>query len=221
NVGMAKLAVSYYSKDPLRFVRHLKKLHLDEITNVGILGEGKPVIKTPESRTWSATTLPWMAFGYEVLVSPLQTLMLYNAVANNGKMMKPYLVNAIQRNGINVEEYRPTVLEDRICSPETLTQLKEALEGVMVEGTGKSLQSPFYKMAGKTGTALIANGKRGYSDRIYQSSFAGYFPADAPRYSCIVVIRNKPFAKKFYGASVAGPVFKEIADKLYALNAEK
>lgn len=221
NVGMAKLAINAYSKDPEKFVKHLKKLHLDQITDVGILGEGHPVIKDPSSRTWSATTLPWMAFGYEVLVSPMQTLMLYNAVANNGKMMKPYLINAIQRNGISLQEYEPEVLEERICGDETLEQLKQSLEGVMTEGTGKALQSPYYAMAGKTGTALVANGKRGYADRIYQSSFAGYFPADAPRYSCIVVIKNKPFARKFYGGSVAGPVFKEIADKLYALNAEK
>lgn len=221
NVGMAKLAVNYYSKDPNAFVKHLRKLHFDKISDVGVIGETSPIIKTPASKTWSATTLPWMAFGYEVLVSPMQTLMLYNAVANNGKMMKPYLVNAIQHNGIAVKENQPIVLEEAICSESTLKQLRESLEGVMTEGTGKRLQSPHYTIAGKTGTALIANGKRGYADKIYQSSFAGYFPADKPKYSCIVVIKNKPHARKFYGGAVAGPVFKEIADKLYALNVEK
>ena len=104
--------------------------------------------------------------------------------------------------------------KNEICSEETLSSYKLCLEGVVIEGTGKALKSPFYSIAGKTGTALVANGKRGYADHIYQSSFAGYFPADNPQYSCIVVIKNKPLAKKFYGAAVAGPVFKEIADKL-------
>jgi cell division protein FtsI (penicillin-binding protein 3) len=221
NVGMAKLAMNYYAEDPLRFIDHLKRLHLDQHSGVGLVGETNPIIKNPKSKTWSATTLPWMAFGYEVLISPMQTLMLYNAVANEGKMMKPYLVHAIQQNGITVQENQPEILEDEICSEETLKQLKLSLEGVVLEGTGKTLLNPFYSIAGKTGTALVANGKRGYADHIYQSSFAGYFPADRPQYSCIVVIKNKPYAKKFYGAAVAGPVFKEIADKLYALHADK
>jgi cell division protein FtsI (penicillin-binding protein 3) len=218
NVGMAKLAMNYYAGKPMQFVNHLKKLHFDEPSGVGLVGETKPIIKTPKSKTWSATTLPWMSFGYEVLVSPLQTLMLYNAVANNGRMMKPSLVNAIQANGLTVQQNEPEVLEEEICSRETLEMLKTCLEGVVIDGTGKTLQSPYYSIAGKTGTALVANGKHGYADHIYQSSFAGYFPADRPVYSCIVVIKNKPFAKKFYGAAVAGPVFKEIADKLNALH---
>ncbi len=165
-----------------------------------------------------------MSFGYEVLISPLQTLMLYNAVANDGKMMQPYLVNEIRKGGISLKQNMPSVLEEKICSEKTLSQLQACLEGVCSEegGTGYNLfkGSP-YKVAGKTGTALVANGKRGYADHIYQSSFAGYFPANDPRYSIIVVIKNKPFAKKFYGASVAGPVFKEVSDKLYALGAEQ
>ena len=221
NVGMAKLAVKFYTANPEQFINHLKKLHLDQHSGVGLIGETNPIIKTPKSKTWSATTLPWMAFGYEVLVSPMQTLMLYNAVANNGKMMKPYLVNSIQQNGLTVRQNAPETLEESICSNETLKQLKICLEGVVTEGTGKGLQNPFYTIAGKTGTALVANGSHGYADHIYQSSFAGYFPAEHPLYSCIVVIKNKPRARKFYGVAVAGPVFKEIADKLNALNAEK
>lgn len=221
NVGMAKLAMSSYANNPGKFIDHLKKLHLDQHSGVGLVGETNPIIKNPKSRTWSATTLPWMAFGYEVLVSPLQTLMLYNAVANNGRMMKPYLVNAIQQNGLTIQENEPTAVEESICSEKTLKQLKLCLEGVVTEGTGKGLQNSIYKIAGKTGTALVANGSHGYVDHVYQSSFAGYFPADNPQYSCIVVIKNKPFAKKFYGAAVAGPVFKEIADKLNALHTRK
>jgi len=133
-------------------------------------------------------------------------------------MMKPYLVNAMMKDGQIVKQFEPQVKIDKVCSDETLKQLRECLEGVVIEGTGKSLKSPYYNMAGKTGTALVANGTRGYADHIYQSSFAGYFPAEDPQYSCIVVIKNKPFAKKFYGAAVAGPVFKEIADKLYSMN---
>lgn len=221
NVGMAKLAYQYYYKRPNDFVAHLKKLKLDQPTGIDLVGEGRPVIKTTKSRTWSATTLPWMAFGYEVLISPLQTCMLYNAVANNGKMMKPYLVNSVMEYGKVEKQFEPTVLLDSVCSQTTLKQLKKMLEGVMLSGTGKKLQTPYYSIAGKTGTALVANGNRGYADKIYQSSFAGYFPANDPQYTCVVVIKNRPHAAKFYGASVAGPVFREVADRLYAIAVEK
>ena len=223
NVGMAKLTMNYYSKSPLQFISHLKKLNFHQPSGLGLLGETTPIIKTPKSKTWSATSLPWMSFGYEVLVSPLQTLMLYNAVANDGRMMKPYLVSAVQKNGLVVQRNEPEIIEDEICSEKTLRLLQECLYGVCNEkgGTGFALfKGAPYKVAGKTGTALVANGSRGYSDHIHQSSFAGYFPAENPQYSCIVVIKNKPFAKKYYGALVAGPVFKEVADKLYAMNAE-
>ncbi len=218
NVGMAKLVTNYYSADPNKFIDHIKRLKLDSATGIDLLGESKPVVPTPKSKFWSAPTLPWMSFGYNLSLTPLHTLMLYNAIANNGTMMKPYLVNGIIKDGSIVKSFGPQVKIDKVCSELTLKQLKECLEGVVLEGTGKTMQSPFYTMAGKTGTALVANGTRGYADHIYQSSFAGYFPANDPKYSCIVVIRNKPFAKKFYGAAVAGPVFKEVADKLYAAN---
>ena len=217
NVGMAKLAVAHYSSNPNQFIDHLRKLRLDKPTGIDLAGESTPVIITPRSRTWSATALPWMAFGYEVLVSPLQTLALYNAVANNGRMMKPYLVSAIQENGFTVKENQPAAVVEKICSDETLAQLKECLNGVCQdpEGTAmKVFRDAFYKVAGKTGTALVANRSRGYADHIYQSTFVGYFPAAAPKYTCIVVIRNKPFAKEYLGAKVAGPVFREVADHL-------
>jgi len=219
NVAMAKLAVAHYTNNPNQFIDHLKKLRLNQTTGIDLLGEGTPIVKTPKSRTWSATSLPWMAFGYEVLITPLQTLTLYNAVANKGRMMKPYLVSALQEAGITVKENDPTVLIDKICSETTLRQLQDCLYGVcntQDEGaTGAKLfKNSFYKVAGKTGTALVANGSRGYADHIYQSSFVGYFPANAPKYTCIVVIKNKPFAKEYLGAKVAGPVFKELADKL-------
>ncbi|WP_236652905.1 penicillin-binding protein [Chitinophaga vietnamensis] len=221
NVGMAKLAMQYYSKQPNNFVAHLKKLKLDQNTGIDLVGEGRPVIKSTASRTWSATTLPWMAFGYEVLISPLQTCMLYNAVANNGKMMKPYLVNSVMEYGQVVKQFEPTVVMDSICSKTTLAQLRQMLAGVVTDGTAKKLRTDSYSFAGKTGTALVANGARGYADKIYQASFAGYFPANDPQYTCVVVIKNKPHALRFYGANVAGPVFREVADKLYAMAVEK
>jgi cell division protein FtsI (penicillin-binding protein 3) len=219
NVGMAKLVVAHYAQHPQQFVDHLRKLHLNQITGIDLAGETSPIIKSPASKTWSASTLPWMAFGYEVLISPLQTLTLYNAVANNGRMMKPYLVNSIQYAGGIEMQTQPVVLMDKICTDETLGELKTCLEGVCVKGTAKSaFKNTFYPVAGKTGTALMANGNRGYADHIYQSSFAGYFPADHPRYTCIVVIKNKPFSKNYLGAKVAAPVFREVADKLMSMD---
>jgi cell division protein FtsI (penicillin-binding protein 3) len=217
NVGMAKLAWTYYNSNPKQFLDHLHKLRLDSLTGIDINGEIKPSIYKPGNRSWSKTTLPWMAFGYNLMVSPLQVLSLYNAVANNGVMMRPYLMNAIKEDGRIIKERQPVVVNEAICSQSTLKQLRQCLEGVVLNGTGKTLQTKSYSIAGKTGTALVANGKRGYGDKIYQSSFAGYFPADNPQYTIIVTIKNKPHAAIFYGAAVAGPVFREIADQLYTL----
>lgn len=220
NVGMAKLVVNHYYKQPEKFIAHLKRLRLDQPTGIDLIGESRPAIPTPASKTWSNVALPWMGFGYNVAISPLQTLTIYNAVANGGKMMKPYLVNAVMQDGKLIKEFKPTVVLDSICSKTTLDQLKTCLEGVVTSGTAKSLQSPYFSLAGKTGTAQVANGNKGYTEHIYQASFAGYFPADNPKYSCIVVIKNKPFAVKYYGGAVAGPVFKEIANKLFTVDAE-
>jgi cell division protein FtsI (penicillin-binding protein 3) len=218
NVGMAKLVMAHYGSNPIRFVEHLKKLGLSAPTGIGLMGETKTVIQTPGTSSWSASSLPWLSFGYNVKLTPLHTLMLYNAVANGGRMMKPYLVNAIMRDGQELRAFSPEVVRESICSPETLEKLRSCLEGVVTNGTAKIIKSPLYSIAGKTGTAQVANGNKGYKDHIYQSSFAGYFPADNPRYSCIVVIRNKPHAKAYYGSLVAGPVFREVADKIYAVD---
>ncbi len=217
NVGMAKLATAYYAGNPGRFIQHLQKMRMDTLTGIDLTGERKSVIYKPGHRLWGPTTLPWMAFGYNLLVSPLQTLSLYNAVANHGKMMKPYLVSAIKEEGVLVRSIDPVVVDEKICSDQTIKQLQACMEGVCTDGTAATLfKNTPYKVAGKTGTALVANGNRGYADKIYQSSFAGYFPANDPQYTCIVVIKNKPHAAVFYGGSVAGPVFKEIADRLYS-----
>ncbi|MBS1746735.1 MAG: transpeptidase family protein [Bacteroidetes bacterium] len=220
NVGMAKLVYSSYASNPMQFINHLKTLHLDSATGIDLYGERPPFIDHPGSKYWSATTLPWMAFGYNVLVTPLHICMLYNAVANNGEMMRPYLLNAVKQEGNIVRQTQPFQIE-KICDSTTLQQIRECLEGVCSEPGStayKLFKGESYSVAGKTGTALVANGKRGYADHIYQSSFAGYFPADNPQYTCVVVIKNKPHAASFYGASVAGPVFKEIADRLITLN---
>ncbi len=162
-----------------------------------------------------------MAFGYNVLVTPLHTCMLYNAVANNGLMMRPYLLNAVMQEGNVVKQSQPVAIE-KICDSATLQQLKECLIGVCRDPGStayKLFKGTTYPVAGKTGTALVANGNHGYADHIYQSSFVGYFPADNPQYTCVVVIVNKPHAVLYYGGAVAGPVFKEIADRLVTLNA--
>ncbi len=221
NVGMSKLAYKYYKDDPQSFVDHLKKLRLNKKTGIDLLGEAQPLVKSPKSKTWSSTTLPWTSIGYEVLETPLNILTLYNAVANDGKMMRPYLVSAIERYGEVVKKFEPTVLEDKICSEETLKKIQKLLNGVVKNkyGTGhRALKNPYFKISGKTGTALVANGKYGYSQHIYQATFVGFFPSDHPKYSCIVTIKNRPHARLIYGASVAAPVFKEVAHKLYALS---
>lgn len=217
NVAMAKLANTYYAAAPNQFLQHLKKMRMDTITGVDLAGERHPVIYRPSGRFWGPTTLPWMAFGYNLSISPLQTTTLYNAIANNGRMMRPYLVSAVKEEGVLLREFDPHVIDQNICSSQTLQQLKTCLEGVCTSGTAKDLfKNTAYPVAGKTGTALVANGNRGYADKIYQSSFAGYFPANDPQYTIVVIVVNKPHAAVYYGAAVAGVVFKEISDRLYS-----
>ena len=216
NVGLAKMAYAGYARNPNQFINHLHEMRLDTLTGIDITGERGSIIHKPGSKFWNANSLPWMAFGYNIEVTPLQTATLYNAVANNGKMMRPYLLSSVQDEGEVIEERIPYVTVDKLCSDETIKQLHACLEGVCMEGTAAELfKNSTYKVAGKTGTALVANGSKGYEDMIYQSSFAGYFPAENPQYTCVVVIKNKPHAVEFYGARVAGPVFKEISDRLY------
>jgi len=216
NVGLAKMAWKAYRGNPSLFIRHLHEMRLDTLTGIDITGERKPIIPRPGTKFWSANSLPWMAFGYNVEITPLQTLTFYNSVANNGKMMRPYLLNAVKDEGEIIDQREPFTVMDKICSDETIKELHRCLEGVCINGTAKGLfKNNAYKVAGKTGTALVANGRNGYKDNIYQSSFAGYFPADNPQYTCVVVIVNKPNAVLHFGAEVAGPVFKEIADRLY------
>ena len=214
NVAITKIINTYYKSNPARFTKGLYALHLNEPLGLQIPGEGNPLIKTPESKSWSGLSLPQMAYGYELKLTPLQTLTLYNAVANNGKMVAPLFVKEIKHLGNTIERFEPRVINEQIASPATIGKLRAMLEGVMIEGTGKRLRNPLFSTAGKTGTAQMADGAAGYRNRKYQSSFAGYFPADNPKYSMIVVIRNP--RNGYYGASVAGPVFRELADMVYA-----
>ena len=217
NVGMAKIAMAHYSNNVNVYFKHLTKLRLDSTSGIDLVGERQPRLVKPGSRLWGPTTLPWMAFGYNIEITPLQTLNLYNSIANNGVMMRPYLVNSIQEEGKKIKSFYPTVYNAQLCKPSTVKDLRTALEGVCINGTAKKLfANSLYKVAGKTGTAKVANGNKGYGEGIFQSSFAGYFPADNPQYTIVVIIKNKPHAANFYGASVAGPVFKEIADRLYS-----
>lgn len=158
------------------------------------------------------------SFGYAIEVSPLHTLMLYNAVANGGRMMKPYLVNSIKRHGINIKEFKPTALEEQLVKPEVIKAARESMEAVVTEGTAKAIFADCsFPVAGKTGTAHVAGGNVKYHHGVYQASFAGYFPADNPEYTCIVVVKTKPHAPMHYGGQVAAPVFKEVATRLYAM----
>jgi cell division protein FtsI (penicillin-binding protein 3) len=218
NVAMAKLAALNYAKQPKAYLKHFTKLKLDTKTGIDLNDPYNALIKNTKSAGWSAQTLASMGFGYELRISPLQTLMVYNAVANNGKLMRPYLVTDIKQGGELVKHIEPKVLEEKICSSNTLQQLKECLEAVCISGTAKSVfDSISYTVAGKTGTAQVSDGTYQYADGVYQSSFVGYFPADKPRYSCIVVIKNKPKALYYFGGKVAAPVFKEISDQLVVL----
>lgn len=216
NVAFAKLVNQYYHDDPMKYINHLQKLGLNKKTGIDLTGEQRPMIKTTSSKSWNkVTSLPWIGYGYESRITPMHTLMVYNAVANGGKMMKPYLVSSIQEYGLPVKTFEPTVLVDQIGKPGTIKQMQQAMHAVVLEGTAKAIQSPYYDAAGKTGTAQVADKGIKYSDGVRQGSFVGYFPFDKPRYTIAVVVRSTPHGI-YYGAVVGAPVFKAIADKLYA-----
>lgn len=219
NVAISKLIFERYKEEPREFVDRLYQMGLGQPLGIEIAGEGKPKIKDPSNPTWSGTTLPWMSIGYETLMTPMQILAFYNAVANDGKLVKPCFVKEIRRNGKVVKVFEPEVLNSAIASTTTLSKARKMLESVVTaEGTASNLRSGSFSVAGKTGTAQIANAQYGYKyeeEVSYQASFVGYFPADKPEYSCIVVV-NGPSNNVYYGNRVAGPVFKEIADKVYA-----
>jgi len=218
NIGVVKIIQRYYADRHKDFVEKLYRMRLNEPTGIDILGEPRPYIKYPGDKYWSGVSLYQMAYGYELQLTPLQILNFYNAVANNGKMMRPHLIKAIYKKGSLVKSISPEVIDTYIASPKVIKQAHQMLEGVVERGTATNLKGQAFKIAGKTGTAQIANAKYGYEyqSRIsYLASFVGYFPADDPKYSCIVVV-NEPSNSQYYGNTVAGPVFREIAEKVYA-----
>jgi cell division protein FtsI (penicillin-binding protein 3) len=218
NVAISKAVYANYAKQPSKFIERLEALKLDQALGLQLSGEGTPHIKHPKDKDWYGTTLPWTSIGYEVHITPLQMLTLYNAVANKGRMVKPKLVREIQQTGRVLKQFPTEEICKSICSEATLKAVKLMMEGVVERGTAKNLKNPYYTIAGKTGTAQIADAKHGYN-KVYQSTFCGYFPADKPKYSCIVLV-NSPSNGIYYGALVAGPVFREIADKVYSGNTE-
>jgi cell division protein FtsI (penicillin-binding protein 3) len=218
NVGTSKVIYEHYKNNPKDFVNRIYAMRLNKPLGIQLKGEGEPLIRYPGDKLWSGLTLPMMSYGYEVQLTPLQILTFYNAVANDGKMMRPLFVSEIRRNGSVIKSYDPEVIINSIASRSTIRKAKKMMEGVVEHGTATNLRNPNYKIAGKTGTAQIAHDKYGYKsgDRmVYSASFVGYFPAEAPIYSCIVVV-NSPSNGVYFGNVVAGTVFKEISDKVYA-----
>ncbi len=214
NVGISRSVYEAYKEKPEQFINRFYEIGLNRKLGIEIRGEGKPDIKYTDSELWSGVSLPWMSIGYEVRLTPLQILALYNAVANDGKMVKPLFAEEMRFHGKTVKRFDTEVLNNHICSRETLEQLKIMLEGVVERGTARNLNNSNYKIAGKTGTAQISLDKEGYNKSLYQASFVGYFPADEPKYSCIVVV-NAPSMSIYYGNVVAGPIFREITDRVY------
>ena len=225
NVGIVKLIREHYDDKPEKFLDHLKDYGLTNKIGLPIKGEGKPIVYYPGKPGWNKISLEWMSWGYSIAVTPLQTLMLYNAVANNGEMVKPRFIKELRKENRIKKSFKKEVINPQIATPETIKKLKKVLENVVEKGTANNIYSSNFSMAGKTGTAKKYVGRHvnkkgdtiagGYSNKRYVASFAGFFPADLPKYSCIVVIHDPLKKKGYYGATVAAPVFKEIAQKIY------
>jgi len=212
NTVLVQSVYNNYKNNPKQFVDRINSYGLNKPLGLPIKGEGMPIIPQPGTKKWSGLTLPWMAFGYGVSITPLQTLTLYNAVANNGVMVKPIFVSEIKEWNKTIKKYNTEVINPKICTQETLNKVKAILENVVRKGTGSKLYSKDFSMAGKTGTAQVNYNK---SNMYYASSFVGYFPANEPKYSCIVVVHKPDKTVGYYGGDVAGPVFKRIAQKIF------
>lgn len=213
NTVLVQAVVDHYKNNPKQFVDRINSYGLNKPLDLPIKGEGKPYIPQPGTTGWYGTTLPWMAFGYGLSVTPLQTLTLYNAVANNGVMVKPIFVSEIKEWNKIIKKFDTQVINPKICSREALKKVHKVLENVVEKGTGSKLYSKDFSMAGKTGTAQV--NYKDKSNMYYASSFVGYFPANQPKYSCIVVVHKPNVTAGYYGADVAGPVFKRIAQKIF------
>jgi len=214
NIGIARTIVDNYSDNPQRFVDRLARLGVSDKLDFELLGEADPWIKNTNDSTWSGVSLPWIAFGYEIKMTALQILALYNAIANNGELVKPRVVDRVKRGEKILEAKEVEVLKPSICSESTIDILQDLLVGVVEDGTARNIYSEKYSCAGKTGTAKIAS--EGSYGSEYRASFAGYFPAENPKYSCVVVVTKPKKEIGFYGNVVAAPVFKELRNMLYA-----
>lgn len=216
NIGLATIIDNAYAKDPERFLDILSDWNLDKKLGISIRGEGSPMIPRPGDSKWSRNALPSIAYGYNLKLTPLQTLTFYNAVANKGVMVKPRFIKEVKEFDKPIETFEKTIINEKICSDATLNSAKEMLKNVVVRGTAKSLYSDYFSMSGKTGTARVEYWMKDWAKNPrYISSFAGYFPSDKPKYSCIVVIHKPSIKKGFYGADVSGPVFKKVAQKIF------
>lgn len=216
NIGLATIIDEGYSKAPNKFINRLKSWKLDKTLELSIMGEGEPVIPEPGGKLWSKNALPSMSYGYNLRLTPLQTLTFYNAIANNGVMVKPRFIREVKELNRSVEVFEKEIRNPKIASDKTIAEIREILKNIVERGTGRSLYSPYFSMAGKTGTAQTEYWMKDWkTNRRYVSSFAGYFPADNPKYSCIVIIHKPSVKKGYYGADVTGPVFKRIAQKIF------
>ena len=217
NIAISRMVDNAFGDNPQRFIDYLNTMGLTQPLGFQMVGEGVPRIKSPDNPSWSGITLPWMSIGYELELTPLQILALYNAVANDGTMIRPVIVKHVKQADKTIKTFETEVIRKKICNKETLSKVRKLLEGVVENGTAMNIRDSYYKIAGKTGTAQ--NIKNGRYTKNYYTSFAGYFPAENPKYSCIVVI-DEPKGFRQYGSNVAAPVFKEIADKIYAQDIE-
>lgn len=222
NIGMSQVAYKAFAQKPAELKEYMHRFHLDTRVPIDLANLPKPTMAPLDQKGSAQGNMLWMSFGYGIQLSPLHTLMLYNAIANNGKMMKPYLVNSIRNNGVLYKQFEPTVITDNLCKPEIIKVARESMEMVVTEGTAKRVFAGLpFAVAGKTGTAHVSDGPIKYNHGVYQASFVGYFPAENPQYTVIVVVRTKPHAASHFGGTVAAPVFREIATKLYAMYVNK
>jgi cell division protein FtsI (penicillin-binding protein 3) len=215
NVAFAKLIFENYRDRIGSYWTNLHALGLDQVTGVGLTGETKPYFKKDTSKN-GRYSLAFMGMGYSIMITPLHTCMVYNTIANNGTMMKPYLVNSIREYGKDVIKYEPTIANANILDSNSILAIKSAMSEVVETGTGKALKNPYYTICGKTGTAQVADKGIKYSDRVYHGSFVGFFPKEDPKYTICVVVRTKKGSSNYYGGQIALPVFKEVANRLYA-----
>lgn len=214
NVGIVKVIEDNYRNNPKKFINGLEKIGVHKKLNVPIKGEGEPKLRDPSNKNeWFGTTLAWMTHGYGVRITPLQTLAIYNAIANNGEMVKPRFIKEVRKQDKVIERFEKEIINPKICSQSTIDKLQVLMENVVKRGTAENIYDKNYSMAGKTGTCQTDYWIKGGTQ--YISSFVGYFPAKNPEYSCIVVIHRPDKKVGYYGNVVAAPVFKKIAQKIY------